>query len=157
MEGAAEMKISIGWLLIIFSIAQCANEQNGAYQFVSNLYSHYQNDTTGFSSINPKSIDTIFSPEFLNLLRLNEKQEQEGLGYDPICDCQDADGFKMGKIDIYSQKDITYAGIKFIISETEYTIKLKLVKKNEKWLIDDVITSRGSLYNLLKKKISAHK
>ena len=150
------MKIGIGVLVILLSATQCTNEQNSAYQFVSNLYSYYQNDTTGFSSLNSKSIDTIFSPEFLRLMRLIEKQEQAGLGYDPVCDCQDDDGFKMVKIDTKTQYGVTYADIKFYISETEYAVKLKLIKKDTKWFIADVITSRGSLYELLKKNISTH-
>jgi hypothetical protein len=151
------MKIKLGWLLIMLPIIQCANGQNGAYQFISNLYSHYQKDKTGFSSMNPKSIDTIYSPEFLNLMRLDEKQEQVGFDYDPVCDCQDNDGFKLGKIDILTIKGITFAGVKFKISDTDFDIKLKLVKINGKWFIDDVITSRGSLYDLLKKNVSVRK
>jgi hypothetical protein len=151
------MKIKAGWLLIFFFIVQYAFGQNGAYEFVSNLYSHYQNDTAGFSSINPKSIDTIFSPEFFDLMRLNEKQNQEGLGYDPVCDCQDDNGFKMGKIEIFTQKSTTFAEVKFKISDTDFDIKLKLVKKNKKWFIDDVVTTRGSLHDLLKKNASTHK
>jgi hypothetical protein len=34
------------------------------------------------------------------------------------------------------------------------TISYSMFKK---WLIDDVITSRGSLYDLLKKNVSVHK
>lgn len=151
------MKIKAELILILFFIVQSANAQNGAYEFVSNLYSHYQNDTSGFSSINPKSIDAIFSPEILNLMRLNEKQQQEGLGYDPVCDCQDDDGFKLGKIDIFTLKGATFAGVKFRISDTHFNIKLKLIEKNGKWFIDDVITSRGSLNDLLKKNMSVHK
>ena len=150
------MKIGIGLLLLLVSVIQCTNEQNSADRFVSNLYSYYQNDTTDFSSLNPKSIDTIFAPEFLSLMRSNEKKEQGGLGYDPVCDCQDDNGFKLKKIDIVTLKGTTFANVKFKISDTDFNIKLRLVKKNEKWLIADVITSRGSLYDLLKKNLSSN-
>jgi hypothetical protein len=147
------MEPKTGWLLILFSIVHFSNAQNDALRFVSNLYSHYQNDTTGFSCTSPKSIDTIFSPEFLNLMQLSEKQNQEGLGYDPVCDCQDDNGFRLGKIDVLTLKGTPLAEVKFKISDTDFNVKLKLVKKNKKWLIDDVITSRGSLCDLLKRNI----
>jgi len=151
------MKFKIEWFLITLCIVLCANGQRGAYQFVANLYLHYQNDTTGFSSMNSKSINTIYSPEFLNLMRLDEKQEQVGFDYDPACDCQDDDGFKLGKINLFTLKGVTFARVKFKIFDTDFDIKLKLVKINGKWFIDDVITSRGSLHDLLKKNVSMHK
>ena len=86
-----------------------------------------------------------------------KSKNQMGLGYDPVCDCQDHDGFKLGKIDTFTIKGITFAGVKFKISDTDFDIKLKLVKINGKWFIDDVITSRGSLYDFLKKNVSVHK
>jgi hypothetical protein len=151
------MKVPIASFFLWLVFFQCINGQDDAYQFVSNLYSHYPNDNSDFSAIDLKSIDTIFSPNFLDLLKLYEKQNQTGLGYDPVCDCQDHDGFNLGKINIFTIKGITFAGVKFKISDTYFDIKLKLIKKNKKWLIDDVISSRGSLYKSLKKNISAHK
>ena len=151
------MKVPIALLFLGLVFFQCTNGQDDACRFVSNLYLHYQNDSSDFSSIDLKSIDTIFSPNFLDLLKLYEKQNQTGLGYDPVCDCQDHDGFKLGKIDTFTIKGITFAGVKFKISDTDFDIKLKLVKINGKWFIDDVITSRGSLYDFLKKNVSVHK
>ncbi len=151
MEWEVKINITIGYIALTFCILQCANGQNGAYEFIANLYSNYQNDTTGFSSIDPVSIDTIFSPDFLNIMRRYELREKEGLGYDPVCDCQDDDGFRMKKIDMYKKKGITFARVHFKIFDTEFKVNLKLVRKGEKWLVDDIITSRGSLATLLEK------
>jgi hypothetical protein len=151
------MRIITGLFLMVLSFAYCTNGQSSAYQFVVDLYSHYQNDTSSFSSMNPKSIDTIYSPEFLKTLRAYEKKESSGLGYDPVCDCQDEDGFKMKKINIFKRDNITYAEIKFDILLSEYTVTLKLIRKNGKWLIADITTTRGSLLSFLTTGLLSNK
>lgn len=151
----SETKIKIVLIVLVLALIQCTHGQSNAYKFVSNLYANYQNGNTSFSSINQKSIDTIFSPSFLKLMRMSEERDEEGLGYDLVCDCQDDDGFKIGKIAIHVKNGTTYADVTFSILENEYALTLKIVKENKKWLIDDVITTRGSLYKSLNNAVSA--
>jgi hypothetical protein len=141
--------------LCFLPIATFSNENNGAYQFVLNLYSNYKKPDIYLMG---KGADTIFAPDLLKLIRLDEKLAKGEVGCieaDPICDCQDSEGLTVKQIKISKGKGVTHADVKYKISETNLSLRLELLNIKEKWYIIDIISSNGqkkiSLYNFLLK------
>jgi hypothetical protein len=153
------MKINMVWILCIMPILLYAKTDSAAYayKFVYNLYSNYQNGNNNFRFDGPRA-DTIFSSELLKLIRLDEKLANGEVGYlgsDPICNCQDPEGFKLLKIAIDKKTDATYAEVKYKISATGMSLLLKLEEKNGKWLISDIVSpKKHSLFEFLSKSLS---
>lgn len=154
--GVTSMKKNILSILFLCCISTCAKEKDGAYQFISNLYSNYQNGNVNFAYNGP-SADTIFSLDLLKLIRLDQKLAQGMVGYldsDPLCDCQMSDGFIMNKINIFNKSDSTFADIEFKVANTTNRLLLLLENSKNKWLIRDIISSTGSLYQFLSKNLA---
>jgi Protein of unknown function (DUF3828) len=143
----------------------CAQQNDRSYQFVSNLYANYRNDSTilAFAFNGPRA-DTIFSQKLLKLIRLDEKIANGENGYldeDPLCSCQDPGGLKIDKIAIANKSGISYADVRITFSRSmpvvKKTITLQLKEIKDKWLIDDVIDSSSSdpsLFRFLSKSLA---
>jgi Protein of unknown function (DUF3828) len=160
-----KMKIFSVMIICLLPILGCAKENDGAYQFVSNLYTNYRSDSTILAFVfNGPRADTIFSQELLKLIRLDAKLANGENGYldeDPLCSCQDPGGLKVDKITITKKNGISYAEVKINFSRSrpivKKTIVLQLKEIKEKWLIDDVVdssSSNPSLFKFLAKSLA---
>ena len=134
----------------------CKKGDNEPYQFVSNIYTNYSDGN--LLSYSPfENPDTIFSPQLLNLIKLDEKYangEAGFLDWDPICDCQDFGNFTLKKIEIKKTDNKVIANVSFQISETSVKVVLYLIKIDNKWFIDDIKSKDNpSLYKYLKKNL----
>lgn len=127
-------------LICLLFIPLCANAQDSAYQFVSNLYANYQNSASG-DIFNKLQTDSIFTPDLLKLIRLDQEYAHGEAGYldwDPLCDCQDPDGLHIKKIAIFQKSGITYAEINLGTTVEEIKVILQLKHLNGKWLINNI-------------------
>jgi hypothetical protein len=144
-------------ILCLLPLALHAAENKGAYRFVENLYSRYQNQDTAYYFSGPGA-DTIFAPELLKLIKLDEKLANGEVGYldgDPLCECQDAEGFVLEKIKISRKSGVTYADVSYAIGAEKRALQLKLKAIKGKWLISDVFSNEmPGLVKYLSKNLS---
>jgi hypothetical protein len=135
----------VRWHYLLFSVcifvsSLFANEQDSIYKFISTLYSNYQNSSKVFI-FNGPGADTIFSPDLLKLIRMDQSQANGEAGYldwDPLCDCQDADGIKTIKVNIDKRQNTICAKVTLKYSSEEINIILHLEHINGKWLIANI-------------------
>jgi hypothetical protein len=134
--------VRLGILNLICAIffLSSANDLDRAHQFINKLYLNYQHTEQTFV-FNGSVADSIFSPELLKLIRLDQTQAKGEAGYldwDPLCDCQDDEGLKVDSIAISQNADSTYAKIKLHFPSASKTVILKLIQKKGKWLIGNI-------------------
>lgn len=100
---------------------------------------------------------TMVSARMGQALTLDERLALPGdmgwLDYDPICNCQDFDNLVLEKVAI-TQKDPAHAEATvrvrpFRDMNESVTQTLSLIMENQRWVIDDVISEQGSLYQQL--------
>ena len=147
--------ISIG-LLTIFPAIPIANDTSDENQFIINLYKNYQRSDYQFAGT---GADTIFAPELLKLIRMDEENAKGEAGYldwDPICACQDYEGLQIIKISIFNKDQKNFGEVHLKISETIFMISLELIKINGKWFIKDIKTADvPSLLKYLKSNLKS--
>ncbi|POP43577.1 hypothetical protein CHU32_14475 [Superficieibacter electus] len=85
--------------------------------------------------------------------QLTPPGDQGGLGYDPLCQCQDFDDLVLEKV-VITQQDATHADATvrfrpFREGDTRITQTLKLAAEGNRWRIDDVLGESGSLWQNL--------
>lgn len=119
--------------------AECAMT---AGAFVRELYKPYETEN------NPeylgKSASLIFAPHILNLIRADQKDAKGEVGKldeDPICACQDSDGFRLSSIKIYRlsahRKKST---VSFSLGVERRVVTLDLIEWKGSWRVTDVHT-----------------
>ena len=142
--------------LLLGGVNACGQDAASAKSFLAGLYAGYQSpkgpDHLG------KAADTLFTPELLALIRLDQEQAEGEVGLldsDPICDCQD---FEISNIRIRTQgagKSRQEAEVAFTNSGTETQLGFTLAGDGKRWRIADIRTSaRPSLYQFLKNRLS---
>jgi hypothetical protein len=143
-------------ILCLLSCIFCEKEHNSAYRFVSNIYATFLPDSLMFVLDSPIA-DTIFTPDFLALIKLDEKMangETGFLNWNPLCDCQDDGGMKVSSITFSEKKGKTYAEVKLAFSLEKRTVVLQLAKIKHRWLINDIETQETpSLCKYLSEKL----
>lgn len=121
--------------------------------FVRGLYKPYG------TGVDPdylgKSASVIFAPRLLRLIRADQAVPPGTVGKldeDPLCDCQDDDGFHLSSIKTHqSPLGRATAKVSFIIGHVPKLIILDLTAIDRRWRIADVHSARiHSLVSFLK-------
>lgn len=119
-----------------------------AETFVRHLYSEY-NDAKkpNGPAFLGKEMTLVFSPALVALIHADARKTPKGdvgkLDGDPICNCQDPDGLKLGKLVIDKTGDTTAtADVRLDYSGGKPDLlKLFLLWTPQGWRVDDVSTS----------------
>ena len=111
--------------------------------FVAGVYAAYARQPTA----DPLGDDagSVFTPSLLALIRADQRFDGEAgkLDYDPLCDCQDADGLRLLAVDAgRATAGRVHVTSRFRISATVRTVDLTLAWTPQGWRIDDVTTAR---------------
>ena len=84
----------------------------------------------------------IFAPRLLGLIRADEKAaagEVGRLDEDPLCGCQDDDGFRLSSVRVVRRAaGRAVATVRFVISVVRVVVVLDLVRTGDGWRIADV-------------------
>lgn len=117
--------------------------------FVERLYATYADDQ-------PRLPDKqIYSKSLLRLMARDAKLAGGEVGYlngDPLCDCQDYESFR-ADIGITEKLGGAEAKIDFSNFGREVHLTLVLIRENNAWRVDDVLTGDESLRKGLEKSI----
>jgi len=119
-----------------------------AESFVRHLYAEYNDPKRpNGPSFLTKEMTLVFSPELASLIRADARKTPKGdvgkLDGDPICNCQDPDGLKLGKLVITKTGDNTAtADVRLDYSGgNPDSLKLLLLWTPAGWRVDDVSTA----------------
>lgn len=106
------------------------------HEFVRNLYEPYK--TRYGPTYLGEQAPQVFSPRLLNLIRADQDARLgEGkLDEDPICNCQDSDGFQLSNIQVsrLSPHQAT-ARVTFAIGDERKFVILDLLRSNSSWRV----------------------
>ena len=102
-----------------------------------------------------QSASGIFAPPLLSLIRADQGVSPGTVGKldeDPLCDCQDDDGFRLSSIETHaSPPGRATARVSFVIEHVSRSITLDLTTIDRRWRIADVHGGRiHSLVSFLK-------
>ncbi|EJZ3853596.1 DUF3828 domain-containing protein [Salmonella enterica] len=125
-------------------------------QTVRQIYHSYEieSDSLYFGDTTEKS---LISTRMKNVILLNDRLTLPGdigwLDSDPLCDCQEYDHLVLENITIH-QTDVSHADATvqfrpFKDSPEAITQTLKLIAEGDRWLIDDIISPQGSLWQAI--------
>jgi hypothetical protein len=112
--------------------------------FLRVLYAHYADDGPGRPVFDPlgDAATSWFSPALLALIRRDEAAAttQPGkLDGDPLCDCQEYHDFILQSVRVTAQQAATArATVRFTNEGQETLLRLRLIKSQTGWRIDDV-------------------
>ncbi len=151
--------LRIAAILLLVPVAHAQNLAS-ARKFVQGLYAAYEYPATlDGPDVLGKSAPRIFSPSLLQLIRHDQAHTPRGdapdLDGDPICDCQDFDGLRLGALTVASSGPMSvsaHASLKFTGANAPVLVTLALVYTAHGWRIDDISTAdMPSLRKVLKK------
>jgi hypothetical protein len=126
---------------LLFATSCVAATGQSASQFLRTLYAHY---ASGQSDFNPtgRLAPTLFTPALLSLIRHDQTREAGDVGrldHDPVCACQDFDGFRPQSITITTETSAaTHAIVRFHNAGHETTVGYSLVRQHGQWKIADI-------------------
>ncbi len=125
-------------------------------QTVRQIYHSYEieSDSLYFGDTTEKS---LISTRMKNVILLNDRLTLPGdigwLDSDPLCGCQEYDHLVLENITIHqtdaSHADATVQFRPFKDSPEAITQTLKLIAEGDRWLIDDIISPQGSLWQAI--------
>lgn len=138
--------------LTLFTFSSVIYAEDSPKQAIQKIYQPYIESTPI-----PIFGGTMVSARMNQVLMLDERLalpgELSSLDYDPLCNCQDLEHLVLEKVAI-TQKDPTHAEAvvrfrPFRNNSQSITQTLSLRMENQRWVIDDVISEQGSLYDQL--------
>ncbi len=108
--------------------------------FLQALHAHYAPGRSGFSPTG--AADALFTPSLLALIHQDQAVPAGAVGRldsDPVCACQDYDGFMPQTIKVTAQTaDTARATVRFNNDGTETVVGYDLVGRAGQWRIDDI-------------------
>jgi len=131
-------------ILFISSLIQCQvkTEEERIVEMLRTFYTNYMTEVSGEADINRlDSLKHIYCNPAL-LERIQIEFDRGELGYDPVINAQDVN---IGSIRTLSIKkdsivpDYYYVSYKDPYWGVVYRIKLRIVKQNDNYLIDDIL------------------
>ena len=138
------LRLAVFLLVVSSSSAYGNNPITVATTFVRALYKPY--GTGADPDYLGKSASRIFAPRLLRLIRADQGVSPGTVGKldeDPLCDCQDDDGFRLFSIKTYpSSPGRATAKVSFVIGRVPRTIILDLTTIDRCWRIADVHSDR---------------
>lgn len=137
------------------AMAEPAPAVVGAKAFVESVYAAYEQPDA--SSSLGKRADVIYAPALLSELRADQTAHAGEVGrldHDPLCDCQDSDGLKLGEVEVtQAEGGRVDAAIRFKLGDVGKSVRLRLVSTPGGWRVGDVSTAAmGSLVGVLEGK-----
>lgn len=148
------MKIILLFLAFFASFTtQAQSSSLTVEQTVRQIYQNYKSDASA-PYFGETGEQAITSARIQKALTLNDNLTLPGnigwLDYDPICDCQDFGDLVLESV-VVTQTDIVQADAvvrfrTFDDDKEKTTQTLKMVAENGRWVIDDVISNHGSVW-----------
>ena len=141
----------------ITPLAARAQSLDAAHTFTTALYRAYENN--GEPDYTGRRARTTFAPHLLTLIRQDDATTPPGyvgaLDWDPICDCQDADGLKVDGIKISQvAPGRANAVVALRFPSEAKSITLDLVVLRDRWWVADIRTGQTpSLVRLLEREL----
>ncbi len=142
-SGAAAMKHFGVVVAVLLACGWSARAYGGtatANAFVHGVYRDY--GKPDWSGVLGEPAPDIFAPRLLGLIRADEKAaagEVGRLDEDPLCDCQDDDGFRLSSVVVARQSgNRVVATVRFVIGVVPEVVALDLVTTRGGWRIADV-------------------
>ena len=127
-------------VLLACGSSACASGRVAADAFVRALYQQYGKPDRPDELGEPAP--RIFAPRLLALIRADEKAaggEVERLDEDPLCNCQDDDGFRLSSITIVRRPaGRVVATVRFRFHVVSEMVSLDLVAARGGWRVADV-------------------
>ena len=124
-----------------------------ADDFSTTLYNRYQDNFIA-TDITSAMADTLLSPEFLQLIRLDQKRPEGDRGYlsrDPLCDCQDPEGVKPNTVITSQSGDSAAVRVRLCYMNGLKNILFKTILCEGKWHIRNIGSKENpSLYEYLR-------
>lgn len=144
------------WLTLATPATSAAQDLPAARAFVAHLYRAYARGEPDYLD---REAGRVFAPRLLALIRRDRATTPAGevgvLDGDPVCDCQDADGLKVGHVAVtalgpgHARADIT---VRF--PDGPRVISLDLAASHNAWRIADIHTHETpSLVRLLEREL----
>jgi hypothetical protein len=129
-------------LSLFNTAAAAAVPDAGPAAFLRKLYAHY---VVAPSVPGPPVFDPLdaaagrwFSPLLLTLIRRHEAVAGR-LGGDPVCDCQDYQGFVLQSVVVRpARTGMAVARVRFVNEGRERILRVSLIKRQDGWRINDV-------------------
>lgn len=115
----------------------------GPEEFVRALYAVHATPGAGMGEAPPPGRDPIYD-RMLNAMIGEDFRKADGevptLNYDPICDCQDSEGFALKSVAVtQSGPAAAEAAVVFVNMGETKRQTLKLVKEGAMWKVSDVL------------------
>ena len=115
----------------------------GPEEFVRALYAVHVTPGSGMGEPPPPGRDPIYD-RMLNAMIGEDFRKADGqvptLNYDPICDCQDSEGFALESVTVtQSGPQAAEAAVVFVNMGETKRQTLKLVKEGAMWKVSDVL------------------
>lgn len=129
----------LGGLLATAALSQPpqANGLSGARALIDRLYATYARDHT-------PEVDRIYTLELRRSIR-RQSDGDLGLGYDPLCNCQDTGHFSYRIVSLVKRQGGATARVDFSNFGERHSVTLQLAYRGGRWLIGDIIEDGASL------------
>jgi len=125
--------------------------------FVADIYAKYQKIGQEFTPAGPGA-DTLFAPELLKLIRMDQQQANGETGYldwDPFCDCQDTEGMEVDSLIVTTKGRMAQAIVKLSFPAEKKVVRLDLVKVSSTWRVRNIGgASVKDLYGFLSENLA---
>lgn len=134
--------VLLGGLLAVAALAQPAprgQDLAGARALIDRIYATYARDDV-------PDPDGLYTAELRRSIR-RQSDGDLGLGYDPLCACQDTGGFTYRIASLVENRGGATARVDFDNFGERHGVTLVLVLRGGRWLIGDVIDDGASLLN----------
>jgi hypothetical protein len=148
--------VGIGCFTLAAS-ARGKDAHSSAIEFLANLYSGYRAGEPTPDPLGERASE-IFAPSLLFLIRFDQAKAEGEVGFldhDPICACQDYDGFHLTNIKVGPSNDsFTSATVSFLIGTQAQDVFYYLIDVSGNWRVADLSNSRiGSLQSFLETRL----
>ncbi len=142
-SGAAAMTRSGVLVAVLLACGPSARAHGGtatAEAFVRGVYADYGRPDS--PDVLGEPAPGIFAPRLLGLIRADQKAaggEVGRLDEDPLCDCQDDDGFRLSSVGVArGAAGGVVATVRFVIGAVPVVVSLDLVTTRDGWRVADV-------------------
>jgi hypothetical protein len=163
MRSVRKTAILVASLWTLTTPVAQAQSLDAAKAFVAGLYAGYQHGEPNYLS--HRDAPRVFAPKLLALIHRDEARAKGEVGIldgDPICDCQDAGGLKLMKLDVApAGAGHAQAKAKISLDGDMRDLTLDLVGDGKAWRVADVHSADtpslvGLLEDSLRKQAKPH-
>ncbi|HMN55158.1 MAG TPA: DUF3828 domain-containing protein [Sphingopyxis sp.] len=117
--------------------AQPGSDLAGAQALIGRIYTAYVHDDV-------PDLDGLYTPELRRSIR-RQSDGDLGLGYDPLCSCQDTGDFTYRIASLVERKGGAAAQVDFDNFGEHHSVTLLLVRRGGRWFVGDIIEDGASL------------